>query len=654
MSISQLFQSIFRTEDRRPRNGLSRKAIVRRRRLSHESLEDRCLMAADLVTQWNDIALNAIRAESVPPPVASRALAMVHAAIYDSVNSIAQTHQPYKLNFVAPPTASKEAAISTAAARTLTHLFPNQATSFAQKEIETLTAIPDGLDESSGVRAGRLAAQAIIEARANDRSTETVNYMPGMEIGDWQPTPPNNAASLLPQWPLVTPFALSSADQVHGQIGASQIPDLSSPEYAAAYNEVKSLGSATSTTRTADQTQMAFFWANGAGTSTPPGHLNRMAQQISSARNTSLVDNARLFALLNIALADAAIATWDVKYDTDVWRPITAIRQGDNDGNDATVGDAEWTSLITTPPFSAYVSGHSAFSGAASRVLQAFFGTNDIPFTLESESPSAAPRSFASISQAAEESAISRLYGGVHWNFDNRDGLILGDAVGDFVNDNLMQRDAERVPVGVYDGVLIVVGTDAGERIQVARRGDRMDVTINGRRVGQFDARTIRGISIDARGGNDHVELSGRIAIPSSLLGGDGNDTLIGGQGNDTLIGGNGNDRLFGHRGNDRLEGGDGDDRLHGGDGNDVLLGQAGNDWLHGDAGNDTLRGGIGHDRLFGGRGNDLLDGEAGDDRIYGESGRNQLLGGPGNDRLHGNRRKDTFNGGSGRNKIRR
>lgn len=642
------------------------------RRRSFERLETRQLMSADVVTQWNDTTIDAIRLDATSPPVAARALAMVHTAIYDAVNSITRTHQPYELEHVAPPTASKEAAVTAAAARVLAQLFPAQAATFAAQQTSILATIPDGLDENDGVRAGQRAADAILALRANDAINDAVAYTPSSDLGDWQPTPPGNLAALLPQWGGVTPFGLNSSSQFSSSFDASQIPAIDSDEYTQAFDLVKELGSATSTTRTDDQTEIAHFWANGSGTATPPGHLNLMAQQVSQSQNATLEQNARLFALLNIALADAAIACWEVKYDVDYWRPVTAIRQGDTDGNGDTIGDADWTPLIVTPPFPAYVSGHATFSAAAAGVLQAFFGTAEIAFTLESESSLAEDRSYTSISQAAEESAVSRLYGGVHWEFDNVDGLALGESIGAFVASSLLEEAPAAVPIGVYDGVLIIIGTEQRDTIKLVNKGSQTEVNIDGRNRGRFPRATIQSISIDARGGNDHVELVGRIMIPATILGGSGDDRLIGGYGNDIIRGGIGRDTIDGRSGDDQLlgdggsdiidggagsdfiQGGTGDDRLSGGRGNDEIDGGDGNDRLYGDSGNDTLSGGNGNDRLYGGSGNDTLSGDDGDDELYGEEGRDTLFGGLGNDLLSGGGGSDTFDGGPGRNQTRR
>jgi membrane-associated phospholipid phosphatase len=197
-------------------------------------------------------------------------------------------------------------------------------------------------------------------------------------------------------------------------------------------------------TRSAEQSLIALFWADGAGTETPPGHWNSIAQTVAISLGNTMEQNARLFALLNVAMADAAICAWDAKYADDFWRPVTAIRNGDFDGNPATVGDPAWSSFITTPPFPSYVSGHSTFSAAASTVLAMFYGTDNIAFVTESDFLPGVTRSFASFSAAAREAAVSRLYGGIHYRHDNEDGLAAGVEIGEWTFAHVMQAKGNR------------------------------------------------------------------------------------------------------------------------------------------------------------------------------------------------------------------
>jgi hypothetical protein len=207
--------------------------------------------------------------------------------------------------------------------------------------------------------------------------------------------------------------------------------------FAEALEEVKLLGGRHSSVRTAEQTEIAHFWADGEGTVTPPGHWNRIAQSVAESRRLSLGENARLFALLNLALADAAILCWDCKYHFDYVRPVTAIRRADHDGNPDTWSDPTWTPLLATPPFPSYTSGHSSFSAAAAAVLAELFGDNTRFITTSDDLPHVR-RSFASFSAAAAEAGRSRIYGGIHFEFDNREGQKTGAALGQYVARNFI------------------------------------------------------------------------------------------------------------------------------------------------------------------------------------------------------------------------
>ena len=266
-----------------------------------------------------------------------------------------------------------------------------------------------------------------------------VDYRPGTDPGKWNRTPPAFLAPFLPQWPNVTPFAMSSPDEFL----PPPPPALDSPEYAQAVDEVMRLGGSTSTVRTPDQKAIALFWADGGGTFTPPGHWNRIASDITLQQGLNLLDSARALVLVNIALADAGISCWDAKYDYELWRPIDAIRKADTDGNPLTVQDSTWSPLLVTPPFPSYTSGHSTFSGAASQVLGHLFGANyafstqqDVPTTTAQKpyNPKLwVTRSFTSFQQAAEEASWSRIYGGIHFLFDGTQGLQAGYSIGDLV-----------------------------------------------------------------------------------------------------------------------------------------------------------------------------------------------------------------------------
>ncbi len=390
---------------------------------------------ADVVTDWNEAVLDAIRTDKTNPCKASRALAMVHIAVYDAVNAVDGTHESYLVTGSPLPGTSAEAAAASAAHRVLVALYPTQEATFDAALESSLAAVADGVSKDYGITLGESTADAVIAARAADHSADVVAYTPGTDSGDWQPTPPALAAAVLPNWPTVTPFAINSGSQFRG----SGPPALDSAEYATAFNEVKAIGRVDSTTRTEEQTEIARFWANGSGTATPPGHWNSIAQIVAEEQGNTLVENARLFALLNIAQADAAIVSWDNKYAYNHWRPVTAIPAADTDGNDATDADATWLPLLTTPPFPEYTSGHSTFSGAASTVLERFYGTDEIEFTVNSDGTPETFRTFTSFSQAAEESADSRLFAGIHCQYSNQDGLVGGRNTGEFVHANFLQ-----------------------------------------------------------------------------------------------------------------------------------------------------------------------------------------------------------------------
>src|SRR5688572_32056620 len=288
-----------------------------------ETLETRTLMAADTVLQWNEVAVEATRVARLSPNAQTRALAMVHGAVFDAVNGIERDYAPYLVNIHAPRWASEEAAAAVAAHGVLVGLMPaaQQATLDAALA-SSLASVADGPAEDAGVAYGKLVAGRMLAERADDGSTDVVTYVPGTGPDDWQPTPPAFAPAAIPQWATVEPFGISSPDQFRADPPLS----LDSPEFTQAFNEMKAIGAANSTTRTAEQTDIARFWAGPSGTVQPPGHWNCIARGVADAQDNSLAENARMFALLNIGMADALIAAWDTKFEYSFVRPVTAIR----------------------------------------------------------------------------------------------------------------------------------------------------------------------------------------------------------------------------------------------------------------------------------------------------------------------------------------
>jgi hypothetical protein len=395
--------------------------------LRAEQLEDRCLLSAAVVLEWNQLALAAVGQARLSPVFVSRDLAITQAAVYDAVVAIDQSFEPYFAHVHASRGASLEAAAAQAAHDALAALFPSQSATFDAALAADLVGIPPGRARQ-GTEVGQAVAQQILTWRSTDGSTAVVNYTPGTDPGDWQPTPSAFLPALAPQWPDVTPFALAAGSQFR----PAPPPALDSAAYAVAFNEVKDLGRSDSLTRTDEQTQIAKFWNDGLGTAFAMGYWNRIAQQVATDQGLSLVQEARLFALLNISEADAQISCWDAKYTYNLWRPVTAIRAADTDSNLATDPDTTWTPLLVTPNFPSYTSAHSTLSGAAAEVLTALFGP-DHHFTVSADGLPGVTRSFDSFAAAAAEAGQSRIYGGIHYQFDNQNGQQLGRNVADYV-----------------------------------------------------------------------------------------------------------------------------------------------------------------------------------------------------------------------------
>ena len=388
---------------------------------------------ADVVTDWNDTAVDIGRKLALGPNPASRLVAITQIAVFEAVNSVGREYEPYHAYITPNGSVSLEATVAQAAHDALVALAPSKTADLDFALEGSLAEIADGPEKTNGIELGFLSASSIFVRRLSDGSTASVSYAGSTDIGKWRPTPrvpeftdaPTNTvvnpplAAADPQWGNVIPFGLSAGDQFEPALP----PLLTSPEYATAVNEVKDIGSGASGTRTPEQTQIAKFWAQQ--THIP---FNDVARTVANRKHLTIQEKARLFALLNIALADARIATWHAKYEIGFWRPITAIRSADLDDNAATDVDATWNSLLDTPNHPEYVSGHSATGAAGAAVLAALLGDAN-GFALHSDTLAGVTREFDSFTAAAAENALSRLYGGIHYRFSNDAGLALGSTV---------------------------------------------------------------------------------------------------------------------------------------------------------------------------------------------------------------------------------
>jgi hypothetical protein len=390
----------------------------------------------DMVLRWNSVLLAAINTAGQGPVPATRTVAIVQAAVYDAVNSIDQTHTPYLALIPAPAGADESAAAAQAAHDALVALFPAQNTVLDLELKAALQEIPDGDAKTASIQVGQTAAQNILAARANDGSANMVTYTPGTDPGDWQPTPPAYLPTALPQWATVTPICLQSPSQFR----PPPPPALTSSDYTAAFSLTRDLGAFDSSSRTADQTEAALYW-QGIVTpnSTPPGMWNQIAQEVAMVQGNTLVQNARLFALLGLTQVDAEIACWDAKYAYNFWRPVTAIQAADTDGNPDTDPDPNWMTLFATPNHPSYPSAHSTLSTSCATVLGSFFGTDKIPFSLSWEGLPGVTRSFDSSSAAAHEAGQARIWAGIHWSYDITAGEELGQSLGEYIAQNFLQ-----------------------------------------------------------------------------------------------------------------------------------------------------------------------------------------------------------------------
>jgi PAP2 superfamily len=388
------------------------------------------------VVQWNKNLLVIVRTPGAQPTTIhpTRSFALMHAAIYDAVNAIDGTHTPYLVRLDGTPrSASQEAAAASAAHDVLVALYPTFRSTLDADLQQSLAQIRDGEHKIQGIRVGQTVADQILALRSNDGSNaQPIPYVFGNAPGDYQSTPPNFPPQ--PQfthWSRVTPFALQRANQFR----PGPPPILTSDRYSADFNEIKSVGIADSTSATADQALTGQFW-NGA----IQNYWNEISQTASVAQNLTTAKNARLFALLNLSLADGVIAFYDAKYQYNLWRPVTAIRAADTDGNPDTEADPNWLPEVgRTGPDPSYPGAHAVISAAAAEVLISFFERDHFEFSVTSEVLPAVERSFTSFSAAAEEATDSRIFAGQHFRFDETSGHRLGREVADFVVDNFLR-----------------------------------------------------------------------------------------------------------------------------------------------------------------------------------------------------------------------
>src|SRR6266480_4470969 len=408
------------------------------------------VVRADAVTDWNAIASTAIVTNAgQPPPVSALSFAMVQGAVYDAVNAIDRGYQPYLVQPNANPSDSKEAAAATAAFRVLVGfpdfpgLFPAQLPTLQPLYDAYIAALPDNPPgwKAAGITIGETTARAMLEARLNDGRFGPPPALYPPAPGIWRPTPPNFAHDPAPWVGNVLPFIVPSAEMLRTD-GPNA---LTSDEYAEDFNEVKQLGSLTSTTRTADETDAAIFWQDQA-----MALWNRIFRVLAASQNLDIAENARLFAMENLAGADAVIGCWNDKYYWQFWRPIAAIRAADTDGNPATEADPTWLPLfdpttpvcnpppLFTPPFPDHPSGHCSATAAFTHTLQNFFGTDKIAFSAFSNK-SCTTRSFDRFSDATKEVIDARVWAGIHFRTADTQGAVLGKRVPHYLKKHYFQ-----------------------------------------------------------------------------------------------------------------------------------------------------------------------------------------------------------------------
>jgi PAP2 superfamily len=395
------------------------------------------VLSEDVILQWNRVLRETVSTPGQQPPTIMpvRSYAMMHAAMFDAVNSIDGSYTPYLTDVPGSQHASLEAAAAQAAHDVLTALYPTRIGIFNAELAASLAGI-DQNRAQQGIRVGQIVAERLLAMRANDGWNITPpSYSLAATPGNWQPTPPANAAATFTHYGSVLPFAVTST----AQFAPSPAPAMTSSEYSAAFNEVKEIGALNSLTRTADQTLVARLWAN---VGTPTNFLfvwNNVARTVALAQGISTVQKARLFALTNISLHDALQTSFASKFVHGLWRPVTAIRRADEDGNPDTAPDPAWSSLIASPPYPTYAGNMATIGTSQSTILALFFGRDDIRFSHTWEGAGGATRSYAGFASMANEQERARVYGGIHFTFDNVAGQSIGRSVGNYVFQNFMR-----------------------------------------------------------------------------------------------------------------------------------------------------------------------------------------------------------------------
>jgi hypothetical protein len=384
--------------------------------------------ASNVITDWDEKAVGILQPGMVfPPPTVFRTMAILHVAMFDSVNSIEQRYKPYLVRLPSAPDTSKEAAATAAAAAVLVKLTPDAAADVQSTLTSYLATLPDGSAKSNGVKLGQEVAAKILEAREKDGASVADAYRPRTRPGVYIPTP----ITVGSQFPNVTPFALASPSQFR----AKPPPSLKSAEWARDYNEIKDLGAKNSTKRTARQTEDARFWLL-----VGPRAANPLPRQIVLAKNMDLLDSARFMALASVATVDAIIAVFDAKYKYEFWRPITAIRNGDIDGNPATDRDATWQPIDATPMHPEYPCAHCIVSSSVAAVIEGLLGSEEIPeVSLTSPFAPGVTHRFTNLRVYSDEVANARICAGFHYRFSTIAGREMGQKIGAYVVKSVMQ-----------------------------------------------------------------------------------------------------------------------------------------------------------------------------------------------------------------------